>query len=67
MAKALMGHVGGIDPRQAQQSFALRQRIADLEAEVLRLKQENDALGLAYREVVAAVAVDSDDLTLASH
>lgn len=43
MAKALYGHVGA-QPGTSLATLQLRQRIADLEAEVLRLKKENDEL-----------------------
>jgi hypothetical protein len=43
MAKALLGYVGG-DPHLADENVRLRRRIADLEALVLRLQAENDAL-----------------------
>jgi len=49
MAKALVGYIGGIDPRRAREAGQLRQRIVDLEAEVRRLKAENDALAAACR------------------
>ena len=49
MAKALVGYIGGIDPRKAREAGQLRQRIVDLESEVRRLKEENDALAAAYR------------------
>ncbi len=49
MAKALVGYVGGIDPRKAREAGRLRQRILDLECEVRRLKEENDALAAAFR------------------
>jgi len=49
MAKALVGYIGGIDPRKAREAGQLRQRINDLESEVRRLKEENDALAAAYR------------------
>jgi hypothetical protein len=49
MAKALLGHIGGTDPRVtarlARENQLLRQRIADLESAVLRLQMENDTLG----------------------
>lgn len=50
MAKALMGHLntGVDDPRRVHETLLLRQRVADLEAEVMRLKVENDALAAAY-------------------
>lgn len=48
MAKALLGYMGGTDPRVtarlARENQLLRQRIADLEAVTLRLQMENDTL-----------------------
>lgn len=44
MAKALLGHVGGPDPRLVTEVTRLRRRVHDLEAEVLRLQAENDSL-----------------------
>ena len=44
MAKALFGHVGGPDTRLISEVAMLRRRVQDLEAEVLRLSAENDAL-----------------------
>ena len=44
MAKALLGHVGGPDPRIVSEVRRLRRRVNDLEAEVLRLQAENDSL-----------------------
>lgn len=50
MAKALLGHVGP-DPRAvsrvASENRLLRQRVTDLEAVVLRLQAQNDALAAA--------------------
>jgi len=43
MAKALLGYVAG-DHRRLDDNQRLRRRIADLEAMVLRLQAENDAL-----------------------
>jgi uncharacterized small protein (DUF1192 family) len=48
MAKALLGHLAGTDPRATRETWLLRQRVADLEAEVARLKAENDALVANY-------------------
>jgi uncharacterized small protein (DUF1192 family) len=48
MAKALLGHLAGTDPRVTRETWLLRQRVADLEAEVARLKAENDALVANY-------------------
>lgn len=60
MAKALLGHVGGSDPRLLAEVAMLRRRVRELEAELLRLRAENDAL--------AAAAAPSDELiTLEAH
>jgi cell division protein FtsB len=56
MSKALFGHVGGPDPRVVSEMRRLQQRVRDLEAELVRLQEENDAL--------AAVAHDEDILVL---
>ncbi len=44
MAKALLGYVGGPDPRLETEMHQLRRRVTDLEAEVRRLQEENDTL-----------------------
>lgn len=48
MAKAILGHMGSVDPRTAvrlaSENRKLRQRVSDLEAHVGRLQAENDAL-----------------------
>ena len=44
MAKALFGHVGGPDPRMISEMRRLQQRVRDLEAELARLQEQNDAL-----------------------
>lgn len=44
MAKALVGHVGGLDPRLVFEMNRLQQRVRDLESEVVRLRAENDTL-----------------------
>lgn len=43
MAKALLGYVAG-DSRLIDENHRLRRRVAELEAVVLRLQAENDAL-----------------------
>ena len=57
MAKALVGYMNGTDPRVvarlSSETRRLRERVADLEAHVLRLQAENDAL---------MAAVETDDL-----
>jgi cell division protein FtsB len=61
MAKALLGYSIDTDPRVvnrlARENRSLRQRVADLERTVHRLKAENDAL--------AAVATESVDQAVA--
>ena len=44
MAKALLGHVGGPDPRMISEMRRLQQRVRDLEAELVRLQEENESL-----------------------
>ncbi|GHF88636.1 hypothetical protein [Streptomyces thermodiastaticus] len=44
MAKALLGYVGGCDPRLLAEMRRLQQRVQDLEAELVRIQAENDAL-----------------------
>ena len=56
MAKALLGHVGRTDPTLTLEVHRLRQRVRELESQLLRLQAENDAL--------AARASHSDLLTL---
>jgi hypothetical protein len=54
MAKALLGHVGGPDPRMVAEMRRLQQRVRDLEAELVRLQTENDTLAaVADNEVLA--------------
>lgn len=44
MAKALFGHVGGPDPRMLNEMRRMQRRIDELEAELMRVRTENDAL-----------------------
>ncbi|ABK53343.1 hypothetical protein Acel_1571 [Acidothermus cellulolyticus 11B] len=44
MAKALLGHLGGPDPRLLSEMRRLQQRIRDLEEECLRLQAANEEL-----------------------
>jgi hypothetical protein len=44
MAKALLGHIGGPDPRMLAEMRRLRRQIRDLETELVRLQEENDVL-----------------------
>ncbi|KRV50988.1 hypothetical protein AQ490_01880 [Wenjunlia vitaminophila] len=50
MAKALLGYVGGPDPRLLSEMRRLQQRVQDLESELVRMRAENDALAAASRE-----------------
>jgi hypothetical protein len=52
MAKAILGHTGGPDPRMLSEMRRLRKRLRDLEAELLRLQEENDALAAGVRHDV---------------
>lgn len=47
MAKALLGYVGGTDPRLATEVQRLRRRVTDLETQLHRLQAENDHLAEA--------------------
>jgi cell division protein FtsB len=63
MAKALLGYMSSTDPRIATQlageNRRLRQRVADLEAQILRLQSENDSLAAAAHDAsVAALEHD---------
>jgi hypothetical protein len=58
MAKALLGHVGStLDLRVASELKRLRDRVRDLETEVIRLRAEN-------AELTSAVRVDEEMLRL---
>ncbi|MGH8826884.1 MAG: hypothetical protein ACRDVZ_04610 [Jiangellaceae bacterium] len=62
MAKALLGHIGGPDPRLVTEVQRLRRRVTDLEAEIRRLQDENDNLAEA---VVAHSGMVLDDTAVA--
>ncbi|MFD7501944.1 hypothetical protein ACWC5C_15960 [Streptomyces sp. NPDC001700] len=49
MAKALLGYVGGSDPRVLAEMRRLQQRVQDLESELVRIQAENDSLSAAAR------------------
>ena len=44
MAKALLGHLGGPDPRMLAEMRRLQQQIRDLESGLVRLQEDNDVL-----------------------
>jgi hypothetical protein len=50
MAKALLGYVGGTDPRLLEEARRLRVRVRDLEAQIMRLQDENDSLAAALHD-----------------
>jgi cell division protein FtsB len=54
MAKALLGYMSNTDPRivahLTAENLRLKQRVADLEAHILRLQAENDSLAAAVHD-----------------
>ena len=50
MAKALIGHVGGPDPRTVMEMRRLHERVRSLEAEVVRLRAETDSLAASVSD-----------------
>lgn len=60
MAKALLGYVGGSDPRLLAEMRRLQQRVQDLESEIVRIQDENDALNAAAQH--QEVLLDSIDI-----
>jgi galactokinase len=62
MAKALLGHLGGPDPRLLSEMRRLQQRVRDLENECLRLQTANDMLNThdlnAHDELLALSVSD---------
>ncbi|GHC49755.1 hypothetical protein AB0K89_14315 [Streptomyces cinnamoneus] len=63
MAKALLGYVGGSDPRVLSEMRRLQQRVQDLESELIRMQAENDALTAAAHH--GDSLLDSIDVTKA--
>ena len=53
MAKALLGHASGPDPRMLSDIRRLRQRVRDLEARLARMQRENDVLAATARQHTA--------------
>jgi len=60
MAKALYGHVGGPDPRMVSEVRRLQQRVRDLEAELVRLQAQNDAMAAQVREDMLTIEADRE-------
>jgi hypothetical protein len=66
MAKALLGYVGGPDPRLLAEMRRLQRRVQDLESELLRVQAENDALASAsHEETLLGIDVSSAEPVLA--
>lgn len=63
MAKALYGHVGGPDPRMVSEVRRLQQRVRDLEAELVRLQAQNDAIAAHASEEILIEADREPALT----
>lgn len=63
MAKALLGYMSSTDPRALAQLMAenrrLRQQVADLSAQVLRLQAENNTLAAQVTETPLLTLDDS--------
>ncbi|MER6215361.1 hypothetical protein ACGFY6_02105 [Streptomyces sp. NPDC048387] len=62
MAKALLGYVGGSDPRLLAEMRRLQQRVQDLESELGRIQSENDALTAAAAQHGDSLLGSSMDL-----
>jgi hypothetical protein len=60
MAKALLGYVGGPDPRMLSEMRRLQQRVQDLEAELNRMQAENDALTAVADEHSLLSSIEMD-------
>jgi cell division protein FtsB len=52
MAKALFGHLDRHDPHLRSDMCRLRRRARELEAEIARMREKNDALAAAARRLV---------------
>lgn len=50
MAKALVGHLGGPDPRTMVEMRRLHEQVRTLTAEIERLRAENDTLAASLTE-----------------
>ncbi len=59
MAKALLGHISGPNTNVLREAVGLRRRVADLEAEILRLQVRNDLLAAALNERDAELERDA--------
>ena len=64
MAKAILGHVGGPDPRLMAEVARLRRRVGELEAEVTRITAENQALLTESLNGSLGESLDDEIITL---
>ncbi len=64
MAKALLGYVGGTDPRLLAEMRRLQQRVQDLESELVRIQAENDALASSH-DVLGSISVHQAEPAMA--
>ncbi|MEU0405653.1 hypothetical protein ABZ318_36715 [Streptomyces sp. NPDC006197] len=62
MAKALLGYVGGSDPRLLAEMRRLQQRVQDLESELVRIQSEKDTLAAAAAQHQGESLLNSIDL-----
>lgn len=60
MAKALYGHVGGPDPRMVAEMRRLQRRVRDLEDELVRLQEQNEALSASQTEMLTVSAPERE-------
>lgn len=51
MAKAILGHVGGPDPRMLAEMRRLQRRVVELETELMRVRAENETLSTELHRV----------------
>src|SRR3954452_16063958 len=65
MAKALLGYVGGTDPRLIAEMRRLQQRVQDLESELVRIQAENDALVSSREDFLGSIDVPQAEPALA--
>jgi uncharacterized small protein (DUF1192 family) len=64
MAKAILGHVGGPDPRLLAEVARLRRRVGELQAEISRLTAENQALLTESLHESLGESLDDEIITL---
>lgn len=63
MAKAILGHVGGPDPRIVAEMRRLQRRVVELESELIRVRAENETLSTELHRVELLSVVHEPALT----